>query len=281
RRIGHYSSGLRGIHIPRLCPICFSRLVSLLAHWYSGIGSAIFVRAPLPRQTGLGFDLCCRIALFGNSRLEWQPRADGGRAFRSGPLNWLVSSSAYSRSIATKPKAARTRRRGNGSAGHDGPLMLSLSDTQINQALKPYGVLPAADLTAGIRTYIELLLKWNKTVSLTTVTDLDQILAFHFGESLFALPMLPVEKSRVADVGSGAGFPGIPLAMARPSLDVTLIEPNAKKFAFLNEVVRKLSLAKVRAVRGRTGDLQFSDEEFEVVTARAVGEFDDLLGWAK
>jgi 16S rRNA (guanine527-N7)-methyltransferase len=159
--------------------------------------------------------------------------------------------------------------------------MLSLTDTQINEALKPYGVLPASDLTAGIRTYIELLLKWNKTVSLTTVTEVDRILAFHFGESLFALPMLPVEKSRLADVGSGAGFPGIPLAMARPSLGVMLIEPNAKKFAFLNEVVRQLSLANVRAVRGRTGDLQFSDEDFEVVTGRAVGEFDDLLGWAK
>jgi 16S rRNA (guanine527-N7)-methyltransferase len=159
--------------------------------------------------------------------------------------------------------------------------MLSLTNTQINEAFEPYGVLPAPELIAGIKTYIELLLKWNKTVSLTTVSELDQILAFHFGESLFALPMLPVEKSRLADVGSGAGFPGIPLAMARPSLDVTLIEPNAKKFAFLNEVVRQLSLSNVSAVRGRTGDLQFSNEEFEVVTARAVGQFDDLLGWAK
>ena len=159
--------------------------------------------------------------------------------------------------------------------------MLSLTDTQVNQALEPYGVTPAPDLTAGIRTYIELLLKWNKTVSLTTVTELDQILAFHFGESLFALPMLPVEKSRLADVGSGAGFPGVPLGMARPSLDVTLIEPNVKKFTFLNEVIRQLSLANVSAIRGRMGDLQFSNQEFEVVTARAVGQFDDLLGWAK
>jgi 16S rRNA (guanine527-N7)-methyltransferase len=159
--------------------------------------------------------------------------------------------------------------------------MLSLSDTQVNQALEPYGVPPAPDLTAGIRTYIELLLKWNKTASLTTVTELDQILAFHFGESLFALPMLPVKKSRLADVGSGAGFPGVPLGMARPSLDVTLIEPNVKKFTFLNEVIRQLSLANVSAIRGRMGDLQFSNQEFEVVTARAVGQFDDLLGWAK
>ena len=159
--------------------------------------------------------------------------------------------------------------------------MLLLSDTQINEALKPYGILPAPDLTAGIRTYIEVLLKWNKTISLTTVAKVDEILAFHFCESLFALPMLPVEKSRLADVGSGAGFPGVPLGMARPSLDVTLIEPNVKKFTFLNEVIRQLSLANVSAIRGRMGDLQFSNQEFEVVTARAVGQFDDLLGWAK
>jgi 16S rRNA (guanine527-N7)-methyltransferase len=159
--------------------------------------------------------------------------------------------------------------------------MLSLTNTQINDALKPYGVMPGPDLTAGIRTYIDLLLKWNKTVSLTTVTELDQILAFHFGESLFALPMLPVEKSRLADVGSGAGFPGIPLSMARPSLDVTLIEPNAKKFAFLNEVIRQLRLHNVTVFRGRTSDPQSSSERFEIVTARAVGQFDELIGWAR
>ncbi len=159
--------------------------------------------------------------------------------------------------------------------------MLSLTNKQINEALKPYGVLPAPDLAEGIRAYIELLLKWNKTISLTAVTESEQILAFHFGESLFALPMLPVEKSRLADVGSGAGFPGVPLAMARPSLDVTLIEPNAKKFAFLNEVIRQLSLSNVSAVRGRTDDLQSSEERFEIVTARAVGQFDELLGWTK
>ncbi len=164
---------------------------------------------------------------------------------------------------------------------HDGSLMLPLTDTQINDALGPYGVRTTTDLTAGIKTYIELLLKWNRSVSLTTVIKVDEILRFHFGESLFALPMLPVEKSRLADVGSGAGFPGIPLAMARPSLDVTLIEPNAKKFAFLNEVIRQLGLDRVTAVRGRTSDLQSSIERFEVVTARAVGQFDELIGWAK
>jgi 16S rRNA (guanine527-N7)-methyltransferase len=159
--------------------------------------------------------------------------------------------------------------------------MVALTNTQINEVLKLYGVLPTPELAAGIRNYIELLLKWNKTVSLTTVTNVDQILAFHFGESLFALPMLPVEKSRLADVGSGAGFPGVPLTMARPSLDVTLIEPNAKKFAFLNEVTRQLALDNATVVLGRTSEPQFANERFEIVTARAVGQFEELLEWAK
>lgn len=164
---------------------------------------------------------------------------------------------------------------------YDGSLMLPLTDTQINDALGSYGVRTTADLTAGIKIYTELLLKWNRSVSLTTVIEVDEILRFHFGESLFALPMLPVEKSRLADVGSGAGFPGIPLAMARPSLHVKLIEPNAKKFAFLNEVIRQLGVDNVTAVRGRTSDLQSFSERFEVVTARAVGQFDELMEWAK
>jgi 16S rRNA (guanine527-N7)-methyltransferase len=159
--------------------------------------------------------------------------------------------------------------------------MPSLTNTQISDILRAYGVMTATDLTARIKTYIELLLKWNRSVPLTTVTKVDEILRFHFGESLFALPMLPVEKSRLADVGSGAGFPGIPLAMARPALDVELIEPNAKKFAFLNEVIRQLGLDNVTAVRGRTSDLPSSIGRFEVVTARAVGQFEELIGWAK
>jgi 16S rRNA (guanine527-N7)-methyltransferase len=159
--------------------------------------------------------------------------------------------------------------------------MPSLTNAQIIEALKPYGIVPAADLAASIGTYVELLLRWNKTIALTAVTKVDDILAFHFGESLFALPMLPVEKSRLADVGSGAGFPGIPLAMARPSLDVTLIEPNAKKFAFLNEVVRQLGLNNVTAVRGRTTDIRSFDQRFEAVTARAVGQFDEIIDWAR
>jgi 16S rRNA (guanine527-N7)-methyltransferase len=159
--------------------------------------------------------------------------------------------------------------------------MRSLTNARISKALEPYGIVPSIKVVEQIKAYIELLLKWNRSVSLTTITDVDEILRFHFGESLFALSMLPVEKSRLADLGSGAGFPGLPLAMSRSSLEVTLIEPNAKKFAFLNEVIRSLEIHNAEAFRGRMEDFRCLDGGVDVATARALGQFDELLGWAR
>jgi len=159
--------------------------------------------------------------------------------------------------------------------------MISLTSAQITDALKPYGIAPSIDLIKGVRTYTELLLKWNRNISLTSVRDVEQILRFHFGESLFVLSMLPVEKSRLADVGSGAGFPGIPLAMASPRLTVTLIESNAKKYAFLNEVIRELKLRNVTALHSRMEEIKAPGQDFDIVTARALGKFEDLLRWAQ
>jgi len=159
--------------------------------------------------------------------------------------------------------------------------MMSLTSAQISNALKPYGIAPSVDLIKGIQTYIELLLRWNRSISLTSVTDMEQILRFHFGESLFALSMLPVEKSRLADVGSGAGFPGVPLAMASPTLTVTLIESNAKRYAFLNEVIRELRLRNVTALHSRTEEIKEPGQDFDIVTARALGKFEGFLRWAQ
>lgn len=159
--------------------------------------------------------------------------------------------------------------------------MTSLANAKVSKALEPYGVVPSMELIERIKTYTELLLKWNRSISLTTITNVDDILRFHFGESLFALSMLPVEKSRLADVGSGAGFPGIALAIARPSLEVTLIESNAKKFVFLSEVVRTLQIDNALPFRGRMTDFQHGSERLDVVTARALGQFDELIGWSR
>ena len=155
-----------------------------------------------------------------------------------------------------------------------------LSDSEISDPLSLYGVSADALLCERIRAYVSLLLRWNERISLTTVTDPHEILKFHFGESVFAAPSVPIQFGRLADVGSGAGFPGIPLAMLVPELQVTLIESNLKRTAFLSEVIRALGLPHVSVLRSRMEDLQPNLPAFDFVTARAVGAFDDLLAWS-
>lgn len=156
----------------------------------------------------------------------------------------------------------------------------SISDAEIGQMLLPYGYRPDPRFCEGLRAYISLLLRWNSRISLTAVTDPAEIVKFHFGESLFAVSAVPIKRSRLADVGSGAGFPGLPIAMAVPGLDLTLIESNAKKCAFLSEVVRSLELDGINVFRGRMEDLQPDSEKFDFITARALGQHDELLSWA-
>jgi len=92
---------------------------------------------------------------------------------------------------------------------------------------------------------------------------------------------VPILGSRLADVGTGAGFPGIPLRMAIPDLNLTLIEPNAKKTAFLSEVVRRLELGSTRVIRSRMEDMGTESGRFDFITARALGRHDEFLRWSR
>ncbi len=159
--------------------------------------------------------------------------------------------------------------------------MTTLSNALIESTLRPYGVAIAPGVADKIRTYILLLLKWSGAISLTSVTDPVEILKFHFGESIFAASTVSFGKSRLADVGSGAGFPGLALALVVPSLAVTLIESNTKKCAFLAEIVRELRLPSVTVFRGRMETLPIDSEPFDFIAARALGQFDELLAWSK
>ena len=109
-----------------------------------------------------------------------------------------------------------------------GEFQLTLNDKQVQQ----------------IQQYTKLLLTWNEKVNLTAIRDPLEILYRHFCESMFGASLLPVENCRLADVGSGGGFPGIPLKIIRPDLQVFLIESNLKKATFLAEVVRDLQIGR-------------------------------------
>jgi 16S rRNA (guanine527-N7)-methyltransferase len=151
----------------------------------------------------------------------------------------------------------------------------------VQATLKPYGVTASDLLCDQIRTYIDLLLRWNQKTSLTTITDPAEILRFHFGESLFAAGTVPIRHGRLADVGSGAGFPAVPIRMVSESLGVILVESNQKKATFLAEVVRELYLKNVDVHRSRMNDVDLTQEKVDFVSARALGIDDDFLKWSQ
>ena len=156
----------------------------------------------------------------------------------------------------------------------------SLSDQQVCEVLRTFSIAPGKEQVAKIREYISLLLKWNRTVSLTTVTDPLEIVRRHFGESMFSVNLLPVENCRLADFGTGAGFPGLALKIAAPNIQVELIESNKKKCAFLAEAIRVLELSGVNIHSQRLEQIRPNFLHVNIVTARAVGEFKLLLRWA-
>jgi 16S rRNA (guanine527-N7)-methyltransferase len=155
-----------------------------------------------------------------------------------------------------------------------------ISDQQIAQALSSFGISLSGDQIAMVREYTLLLLKWNQSISLTAVTDPEEILSRHFGESMFAAKIRPVENCRLADVGSGPGFPGLPLKIISPSLNLILIESNKKKYAFLCEVVRALGLKDVEVLPERFEEIRSEELRAGLISARALGEFKELLRWS-
>jgi 16S rRNA (guanine527-N7)-methyltransferase len=158
----------------------------------------------------------------------------------------------------------------------------NLSRDEIAHILLPYGGRALTDSQlASLAKYLELLTKWNQTIPLTSIQDDTEVVARHFGESIFAGPLLPTSRGRLADVGSGAGFPGLPLKIAFPGLQVTLLEPNIKKCAFLREVQSALGLPAVEVVRNRYEDFHAAPGSFDFVCSRALGGYKRLLLWSK
>jgi len=143
-------------------------------------------------------------------------------------------------------------------------FQLALSDIQVQQ----------------IQQYTRILWTWNDKINLTAIRDPLEILYRHFCESMFGASLLPVENCRLADVGSGGGFPGIPLKILRPDLHVFLIESNVKKATFLAEVIRELGLSNTRVLVSRYEELGEEIAPLDVVCSRALGDFARFLAWA-
>src|SRR5690348_1868840 len=110
----------------------------------------------------------------------------------------------------------------------------------------------SADQLRKLQIHFDLLIKWNARISLTAIRDPQEIVRRHFGESLFAGAQLdPKPPAHLADLGSGAGFPGLPIAVLRPEITVALIESQQKKVAFLREVIRSAQIRNASVYAGR------------------------------
>src|SRR6266849_7281086 len=141
--------------------------------------------------------------------------------------------------------------------------------------------LPATDeQVLQIQQYIKILLMWNEKVNLTAIRDPLEILYRHICESMYAAGVIPLKSGRLADVGSGGGFPGLPLKIIRPDLHVFLVESNIKKATFLAETIRELELEGASVIVSRYEELSEEVAPLDVVCSRAVGEFRAFLAWA-
>jgi 16S rRNA (guanine527-N7)-methyltransferase len=148
----------------------------------------------------------------------------------------------------------------------------------LRRLLKPFGV-PLNELQEQqLLAYLELLLKWNAKINLTAIESPEECVTRHFGESLYLTKWIEV-GGRLLDIGSGAGFPGLVLKLAKPSLSLTLLEPVAKKRAFLKEAARVCELSPVTVRGERLEDFAqaLGAPRFDFTTARAVGDLERLI----
>lgn len=145
-------------------------------------------------------------------------------------------------------------------------LSIHLEEDQLNQFYK----------------YYELLTEWNKVMNLTAITELEEVVTKHFVDSLSlirAVGDLGEQPYRIIDVGTGAGFPGIPLKIVYPELDITLMDSLNKRIKFLNEVIGQLNLNKIEAIHDRAEDMGRNPmyrEQYDLCVSRAVANLSTL-----
>jgi 16S rRNA (guanine527-N7)-methyltransferase len=151
----------------------------------------------------------------------------------------------------------------------------------IEEILKNAKTYLELDLTAGqtekFKLYAQELLLWNKKVNLTAIKNENDVAVKHFLDSLLPLKIFPVSTQSIIDIGAGAGFPGIPIKIARPNTSLILVESVGKKVEFLNHIIKALGLSDSLAVWGRAEDVaKESRETFDIAISRAVAPLNVL-----
>jgi len=156
-----------------------------------------------------------------------------------------------------------------------------LDESRLRQLLEPFALDLSSTQADQILAYLHLLLRWNQKINLTAIRDPEECVTRHFGESLFLARNVQLHGD-LLDIGSGAGFPGLALKIAFPGIPVTLLEPVAKKRAFLKEAARACGFRQVQVRGERLEDLVRATPApaFDFATMRAVGNLEGLVPMA-
>lgn len=142
------------------------------------------------------------------------------------------------------------------------------------QGLKQMGMELDRNVCETQMHYLELMQRWNKAFNLTAIRDLDQMVIRHLLDSLSILPF--IDASPILDVGTGAGLPGIPLALAKPDFEFVLLDSNGKKTRFLTQVKIELGIDNIDIIHSRIEDYQ-PGKTFSIVTCRAFAALNTIL----
>jgi 16S rRNA (guanine527-N7)-methyltransferase len=153
-----------------------------------------------------------------------------------------------------------------------------LDKNRVRALLDPFYISMSDESIDKLFVYLNLLLRWNQKINLTSISTPEECVTRHFGESLLGSHVVRLHGS-LLDIGSGAGFPGLALKLVSPDLYVVLLEPVGKKRAFLKEVARTCGMSPVRVVGSRLEDFERGepDRTFDIVTIRAVGGLESLI----